>query len=127
MKKTLSQRLVAIFRISQYKAENMLVSFVRKTCKYARDLIRLWASIILTIIAFYVMQYSFVNHKELFLAPLTVFNSLLAATILFAVDELLFPNIDTQKLLRENPIAYSLYILAFAIVIAVAFYASLAA
>ena len=127
MKKTLSQRLAAIFRISRHKAELLLVRFVKLTYMYARNLVRLWSSIILTIVAFYVMQWSFANHQELFLAPLAVFTSLLAATILFAVDELLFPNIDTQKLLRENPVAYSLYIFAFAIVIAVSFYASLAA
>ena len=127
MKKTLQERIFAIFLISRTKAENLLVRFLRLSWMYFKNLVRLWSSIILTIIAFYVMQYSFANHKELFLAPLAVFTALLAATILFAVDELLFPQIDTQKLLRENPVAYSLYIIAFAVVIAVAFYTSLAA
>jgi hypothetical protein len=50
--------------------------------------------------------------------PYAMTKALLGVITLRAIDDFIYPEVDTLKLLRRNPIGYAIYIFAYAVIVA---------
>lgn len=84
-----------------------------------RKLLMYTIALVTCVVLYYVFMLILYAAPEFSGLPYAVTKAMIGVLTLKLVDELMLYEVDTMKILKENATAYSLYLLAYAIIIAV--------
>lgn len=76
-------------------------------------------AIVICIVLYYIFRVILLTAPEFSGIPYAVTKAMIGILTLKVIDELMLYEVDTMQILKNNATAYSLYLLAYAIIIAV--------
>lgn len=76
-------------------------------------------AIVICIVLYYIFRVILLTAPEFSGIPYAVAKAMIGILTLKLIDELMLYEVDTMQILKNNATAYSLYLLAYAIIIAV--------